>query len=220
MPFQNYAVFTTSVSDVKINEGKLEAKGFIKAASGDIPIIIKCKDILAKFLKDGETKNISGELGYNEFLRHSGEKVQQLVLRAKRVDNLTEDGKTRNFVHLTVKAGEDGTTAYGSASGSAWGHVRSFKSMGKKLGSDEYRPSLWLTLKGFTTKEGDETIAYAIGSIQKGQYIEVKGSLGYELYNELPQFSVIVRKLDPDPDLSKAAATDAVEEEVAESEAA
>jgi hypothetical protein len=100
----------------------------------------------------------------------------------------------------------------GKITGNAWAQLRAFKGMGKKL-NGEYRPSLWLALKAFTTKEGDESLPYALGAIPKGQFVEVSGSLTSEEYNGQRYYSVIVRKLIENPDLSPVASDGASGEE-------
>ncbi len=220
MPFKNYACFSIKIDEVNSKDGKFEAKGLIvsKNEADTTPVIVKGKDVLTKYFKVGETKVVHGELGYNEFTRHSGEKVRQLIVRASRINNPDADGRLRNFVNLTVKAGKDGEASMGKTTGNAWAQLRAFKGMGKKL-NGEYRPSLWVALKAFTTKEGDETLPYALGAIAKGTFVEVSGSLTSEDYNGQRYYSVIVRKLDENPDLSPVAAENASGAEETEPEA-
>jgi hypothetical protein len=53
-------------------------------------------------------------------------------------------------------------------------------SQGKDLSGD-YKPSLWMTVKGFTNKEGDETVPRALVELRKGDLVNVIGRLIYEV---------------------------------------
>ena len=221
MPFQNYVCLSIHFGEIKSADGKFEAKASIVSKADDdagIPVIVKGKDHLTMFFKSGDVKVVHGELGYNEWTKRSGEVARQLIIRASRVNNADADGRFRNFVHLTVKAGKDGEAKMSGKNGNAWATLRAFKSMGKNL-SGEYRPSLWLALKAFTSKDGDESMAYNLGAIAKGQYIEVKGSLTSEVYQEQRRYGVVVRNLNAEPDLSPAA-SEGSNEEVDQTEAA
>jgi hypothetical protein len=50
-----------------------------------------------------------------------------------------------------------------------------------------YKPSLWLTVKGFASKEGDETVPQALGALSKGVALRsnarrhITGRLAYEV---------------------------------------
>jgi hypothetical protein len=50
-----------------------------------------------------------------------------------------------------------------------------------KDSSGDYKPSLWLTVKGFTSKEGDETVPRALVELRKGDLVTVTGRLIYEI---------------------------------------
>jgi hypothetical protein len=76
-----------------------------------------------------------------------------------KVEPAPSDGKLRNYVILTLRAGQDAESRYSDA-GNFWTRVRMALSQGKDA-SGNYKPSLWLTVKGFTSKDGDETVPQA-----------------------------------------------------------
>jgi single-stranded DNA-binding protein len=100
-------------------------------------------------------------------------------------NNNSQNGKPRfsNFVILTVQAASDGETRY-AANGKLWGSVRTFLSQGKDEGSDKFKPSIWFTVKGFTTKDGNQSVPEFIQTVSKGQKITVKGRLGLEQWTD------------------------------------
>ncbi len=94
-----------------------------------------------------------------------------------------ENGK-REFVNhceLTVHIGAQPTMKV-TADGRPWATARAFVSMGKDKNSGEYKPSLWLTVKAFTTKDGDDTLPNALNAFEKGAIVTVAGRLAYEEY--------------------------------------
>jgi hypothetical protein len=66
--------------------------------------------------------------------------------------------------------------------GRPWATARAFVSMGKAKDSDEYKPPLWLTVKAFTTKDGDDTLPNTLNGFEKGAIATVAGRLAYEEY--------------------------------------
>jgi hypothetical protein len=50
-----------------------------------------------------------------------------------------------------------------------------------QLRTATYKPSLWLTVKGFTSKEGDETVPQALAKLNKGELASITGRLAYEV---------------------------------------
>jgi single-stranded DNA-binding protein len=87
--------------------------------------------------------------------------------------------KFANFVVLTLQAASDGEARF-SASGNKWASARAFLSQGKDEASGNFKPSLWFTLKGFTSKQGDTTVPDAMEAIAKGEKVTVKGRIGLE----------------------------------------
>ncbi len=93
------------------------------------------------------------------------------------------DGKREfaNFARLTVHIGAQPTMKV-TTDGRPWATARAFVSMGKDKNSGEYKPSLWLTVKAFTTKDGDDTLPNALNAFEKGAIVTVAGRLAYEEY--------------------------------------
>ena len=93
------------------------------------------------------------------------------------------DNSKREFVNrceLTVHLAAAPEMRY-SAEGHAWTRVRAFVSMGKNA-DNEYKPALWITLKAFTTKDGDDSLPNTLNTCEKGNVITVSGRLAYEEY--------------------------------------
>lgn len=68
-----------------------------------------------------------------------------------------------------------------TADGRVWTRARAFLSMGKDK-DGKYKPSLWLTIKAFVSRDGDDSLPYALNSFDKGDLVTVKGRLAYEEY--------------------------------------
>jgi hypothetical protein len=68
-----------------------------------------------------------------------------------------------------------------------------------KDASGNYKPSLWLTVKGFTSKEGDETVPQALAQLHKGDLATITGRLAYEVSetNGKGYFNLIAFKVEP-----------------------
>ncbi len=87
-----------------------------------------------------------------------------------------------NFINLTLQAGKDGEGKYGS-SGVPFATCRAFYSQGKDKSSDEYLPSIWVTVKAFGEKGKDideVPPVLALANLAKGEKFDVKGRLGLE----------------------------------------
>jgi single-stranded DNA-binding protein len=87
-----------------------------------------------------------------------------------------------NFINLTLQAGKDGEGKYGG-SGVPFATCRAFYSQGKDKSTDEYLPSLWVTVKAFGEKGkdiDDVPTVLALANITKGSKFDVKGRLGLE----------------------------------------
>jgi single-stranded DNA-binding protein len=99
-------------------------------------------------------------------------------------NNGNSNGKPRfsNFVILTVQAASDGESRF-AGNGNLWASIRAFMSQGKD-DQGNYKPSLWFTVKGFTTKDGDQSVPEAIQAYTKGEKFTVKGRLGLEEWTD------------------------------------
>ncbi len=85
-----------------------------------------------------------------------------------------------NTARLTVHLQQP--TMKVTADGRPWATCRAFVSMGKDKNSGEYKPSLWLNVKAFTTRDGDDTLPNALNAFEKGNLATVSGRLAYEEY--------------------------------------
>jgi len=56
------------------------------------------------------------------------------------------------------------------AKGALWARAKAWKSMGKDH-QGSYRPSLWLMLKAFTSKDGAEALPNALGDYAPGDLL-------------------------------------------------
>ncbi len=89
-----------------------------------------------------------------------------------------------NYVIFTLrvhrKDGDDGGVQVSPNSGQPFAKCRASLSMGKDA-NDNYKPSMWFELMGYT-REGDipDEVTEAVGALQKGDYVTVKGRLSYE----------------------------------------
>jgi len=78
-----------------------------------------------------------------------------------------------------------------------WARVRAFLGMGKTADGKGYKPSLWLTVKTFATKEGDESLTDALLGMAKGASANFTGRLAWEVYNERGSLVLFVSKIEP-----------------------
>lgn len=76
-------------------------------------------------------------------------------------------------------AGRFGRRGTLASNGNLWASVRAFLSQGKDA-QGNYKPSLWFTVKAFTTKEGDAAAPKALQAVNKGEKFTIKGRLGLE----------------------------------------
>lgn len=87
---------------------------------------------------------------------------------------------TANYVALTLRAVADGEVRY-TASGVPWASIRAFLPFGKDKTTNEFRPSLFFTVKAFGNY--DEAAVWAINGLAKGDRFTVKGRLGLEQWD-------------------------------------
>ena len=135
-----------------------------------------------------------GRLAYEEHPGSEGT-ANGLVLFLHRTEPVPEDGRTRNFLLLTLRLGEDPETCV-SKHGMLWGHSRAALGQGRDA-NGSYRPSLWLDLKAFTSHEGDRTAPLALGSFHKGDLVNVNGRISHKVHNGQPRFALIASRIEP-----------------------
>ncbi len=183
--FKNFAVFTVDIRSVEHKTSKdgkpyavasatLPMEGKSGSADGTpMPLRIVALNGLAKSIATGQ-RTLVGRLGYEE------KDNQGFVLFfPTKVEPAPTDGKLRDYVNLTLRAGQDSEPRYSDA-GSFWTRVRMALSQGKDAGGN-YKPSLWMTVKGFTSKEGDESVPQALSKLNKGELATITGRLAYEI---------------------------------------
>jgi len=193
---KNFAVFTVDISSVEQKTSK-EGKAYTIASAnlpmekGD-PVLMRivALDSMAACIVTGQS-TLVGRIGYDE---KDGQGL--LVIYPTKVEPAPSDGKLRNYVNLTLRTGQDAESRYSEA-GKFWGRVRMALSQGKDA-SGNYKPSLWLTVKGFTSKEGDETVPLALSRLRKGNLATVTGRLAYEVStsNGRGYFSLVAYKVE------------------------
>ena len=177
--FKNFAVFTVDISSVEQKTSKegqpyALAHATLPMNKGDpMPMRIVALNSVATSIVAGQS-TLVGRLGYDE---KDGQGM--LVFFPTRVEPAPSDGKLRNYVILTLRVGQESDCRYSEA-GKFWGRVRMALSQGKD-DNGSYKPSLWLTVKGFTSKEGDETVPLALAKLHKGELATVTGRLNYEV---------------------------------------
>lgn len=213
--FKNFAVFTVDISSVEQKTSK-EGKPYAIAAAtlpmearsgashGD-PMslrIVALNGIAASIVTGQHT--LVGRLGYDE---KDGKGT--IVFFPTKVEPAPSDGKLRNYVNLTLRAGQDSECRYSDA-GNFWGRVRMALSQGKDA-SGNYKPSLWLTVKGFTSKEGNDAVPQALAKLNKGDLATITGRLAYEVSetNGKGYFNLFAFKVEP----PQAAQPEAAEED-------
>jgi hypothetical protein len=194
---KNFAVFTVDISSVEQKTSK-EGKAYAIASAtlpmkigNPMPLRIVALDSIAASILTGQS-TLVGRLGYDEKDRQG-----TIVLFPTKVEAAPSDGKLRNYVTLTLRAGQDSDCRFSEA-GNFWGRVRMALGQGKDA-SGNYKPSLWLTVKGFTSREGDITVPQAIDKLRKGDLATVTGRLAYEVStsNGKGYFNLVAFKVEP-----------------------
>ena len=177
--FRNFAVFTVDISSVEQKTSKEDKPYAIASATmpmekgEDMPLRIVAVDDIAASIATGQL-TLVGHLGYEE----KGDRSMVLFFPTK-VEPAPGDGKLRNHVILTLRAGQDAESRY-SAAGNYWTRVRMALGQGKDVFGN-YKPSLWLTVKGFTSRNGDETLPQALAKLSKGDLATITGRLTYDV---------------------------------------
>lgn len=179
LDYKNFAVLTVDISSVerkisKGGQGYSLASATLPMQKGEpMPIRIVGLDSIATAIIPGKFTLIGG-LGYDV---KDGQGT--IVFFPTRIEPAPADGKLRNYVCLTLRAGQDSDCRYSDA-GNFWGRVRMVLSQGRDLNGN-YKPSLWLTVKGFTDKDGKDTVPLALSDLRKGDLSTVTGRLIYEI---------------------------------------
>jgi hypothetical protein len=201
--FDNFVALTCTISGI---EHKESAKGRPYATAhalaevgrgGTMPLRVVAIGNISTVLKEG-TCTILGRLGYEEYEKHDHTRGSNLIVYPTRLEAAPADGRARNYVSLTLRIGQDPDSRF-TEGGKLWSKVRAALGMGKDKSTGEYKPSLWMTVKGFTTKEGDETLPNTLGRLSKGDLVTVAGQLAYELYQGKSYLNLVARKVEPTP---------------------
>ncbi len=176
--FKNFAVFTVDIRSVEQKTSK-DGKPYAVAAAmlpmeeEPMPLRIVALNGIAASIVTGQ-HTLVGRLGYEE-----KDEKSTVVLFPTKVEPAPSDGRLRNYVILTLRAGQDAESRFTDA-GNFWGRVRMALGQGKDA-SGAYKPSLWLTVKGFTSKEGSDAVPQALTKLNKGDLATITGRLVYEV---------------------------------------
>jgi hypothetical protein len=197
--FKNFAVFTVNISSVEQKTSHAGKPYALASASlpmpkGEaMPLKVVALDAFAGILSPGNVTLI-GHLGYEE---QDGQGT--LLFFPTRVEPAPLDGRLRNYVYLSLCVGQEGDCRY-SAAGHFWGRIRMALGQGKDT-FGKYKPSLWLTVKGFTRKDGDESIPRLLAGLHKGDLVTVIGRLQYEtsLKTNKGRFNLLANKVEVTP---------------------
>ena len=183
--FKNFAVLTLDIHSVEVKESKKGGQYAVAQASLpmddnpspagaerlSMPFRVIVTNGLTKVLKAETTLTLVGHIGYEE----KDGKATYLFFPYK----FEPSEKPRNFVQLTLRAGQGADCRYTDA-GAFWGRIRMALGIGKDK-KGEYKPSLWLTVKAFS-HNGDETLPQKLAAITKGSLATITGRLTYEVY--------------------------------------
>jgi hypothetical protein len=209
--FQNYVVLTGQVSNIELKQSK-EGKPYATAkalittgiSKGPMPVKVIALNESASGLKEGAATLI-GRLGYEEKTRE-GSSISEIIVFLHRTEPINSEGNPRNLALLTLRMGKDVEPRF-SKKGKMWAQTRAALSQGKKK-EGGYKPSLWLNLKAFTTKDGDQSAPSELSSFKKGDLVNVTGKVHYEVYQEKPSISLMATKIEPLVPISSAQTTE------------
>jgi hypothetical protein len=198
--YQNYIVLSGKVSEVQhkvSKDGKpyATALAFLNTGSGKeaMPVKVVALEEASSELKEG-TSTLVSCLGYEEE-RQEGKKMPRIILFVYRVEPTSAEGKPRNLALLSLRLGKDVTSGY-SKNGKMWARVRAAFDQGKNK-EGGYRPSLWMDLKAFTSKDRDQSAPAELRGFKKGDRVNVTGRIEYGTYQGKPQLSLIATKIEP-----------------------
>lgn len=195
--FKNFVVLTALVGNVEHKTSKAGKPYAVASASvtqnegqPDLAVRVVALDGLSEQLTAGE-HTLVGRLGYEEDREGKG----TIVLYPHKIEAAPADGRKRNFANLTLRVGADPQAAY-SPAGRMWARLRAFLGMGKTADGKGYKPSLWLNVKAFASKEGDESLPGALISLNKGESAAFSGRLAWEVYNERGSLTLFASKVE------------------------
>ena len=195
--YKNFVVLTALVGDVERKTSKAGKPYAVASASvaqnegqPDLPLRVVVLDGLSEQLTSGE-HTLVGRLSYEE--DRDGKGV--IVLFPHKIEAAPADGRRRNFANLTLRVGAAPQAAY-SPAGRMWARLRAFLGMGKTADGKAYKPSLWLTVKAFATKDDDESLPCALSTLNRGESVVISGRLAWEVYNERGSLTLFVSKVE------------------------
>jgi hypothetical protein len=194
--YNNFAALTVDITAVEAKTSK-EGKPYV-VAEGRVPMYNKDPMPLRVVATNGVGPQIKagtavlvGKLSYEEDRDGNG----TALLFPGKVEFPKKDSGARRYVALTLRTGTDGMAHYGRTSGILWGTARAALWTGRdKYGAN--KPSLWMTVKAFAGKDGDESLAQRVIDLPKGKLINVCGHLDYEVYEGKPQFTLVASELE------------------------
>ena len=196
-PYKNFIALTAQVSGVEHKTSKAGKPYAIAAAEvsqlegqPSLTLRVIASNGLAEKLAEGE-HTLVGRIGYEEDDKGAG----RLLFFPSKIEPPPADGRKRNFANLTLRVGAEPYASYSEA-GRFWARLRAYLSMGKTEDGAGYKPSLWLTVKGFE-RDGDESLPAALAALQKGESVTFTGRLAWEVYNERGSLNLIAFKAEP-----------------------
>ncbi|HNT26435.1 MAG TPA: hypothetical protein PKM21_18860 [Anaerolineales bacterium] len=193
---KNFAVLTLDIIEVKeLDKSDGSGKYTVAKATlpqGDkapLPIVVVAVNGTAKALQGavGQSITLAGKLGYAE---KDGGTPQYKFFPWK----VQEAEKPRNFVQLTLRAGQEPDAKYSDA-GNFWAKIRAALGFGKDE-AGKWKPSMWMTVKAFTTKDGDEDVPTTLSGLNKGDLFNASGRLAYEVYNDKGYLNLNATKIE------------------------
>jgi hypothetical protein len=194
---KNFIALTAQVTSVehklsKAGKPYAVAMAAVSQANDGPPLSLRvvALDEVSKLLADG-LHTLSGRLGYEEDREGRG----VLVLYPTKIEPPPVDGRMRNFAILTLRVGSEPYARYSEAA-RFWVRLRAFLGMGKTTDGKAYKPSLWLTVKAFATKEGDERLPAAIAALNKGEQLTFSGHLAWEVYKDKGNLTLFAYKVE------------------------
>jgi len=193
---KNFAILTLDIIEVK-ELNKQDGSGTYTVAKAALPqgdkaplsIVVVAVNGTAKALQDavGQSITLAGKLGYAE----KADGTPQYKFFPWKVQ---ESDKPRNFVQLTLRAGQEPDAKYSDA-GNFWAKIRAALGFGKDE-AGKWKPSMWMTVKAFTTKDGDEDVPTTLSGLNKGDLFNASGRLAYEVYNDKGYLNLNATKIE------------------------
>jgi hypothetical protein len=94
-------------------------------------------------------------------------------------NNKNQSNRPSNYVIFTLMAVAAGEVKYSKA-GKPFATVRAFLSQGKDKQTEEYKPSVFFDVKGFSDTEDITALVQSLGEIANKDRFTVKGRMGLE----------------------------------------